>query len=150
MLAEVERRLMSALLAGDLPALDVLRQQYAAACVEDRTVADSGLSLVTNFRMPPSVSRLPVRRLELPDVGFQLAGGAQGCFARLRVEDGVLALFHAMLWAGPWPVEARVERVYYLSRRQAPEGWAQSGVARHELAAAGGYICRMSEERDTA
>lgn len=69
---EFERQVITALLAGDDPILDALRQQYAVATARGREKTTSGF--VTRFDVPASVAPIERKLLHLDDLQVELAG----------------------------------------------------------------------------
>ena len=120
-LTDVERTLLSHLLAGDHPALAVLRRQLAAATVEGREF--SAIGFFTDLVIPRSLTRLPVRRWVIGDVEFQLEGIVHGGSALLFVENGAASMLEVCLNGGElWPEDVEGLRAGYLIRAEAIRG----------------------------
>lgn len=114
-LSAVEQALLSMLLAGDHPALVILREQLQNAIVTNRNL--TGVGFFTYFAVTPGGSILPVQRWVIGDVGFELDGLEHGGGALLFVRDGVLRTLEAFTNAGePWPREPAGIAAYYTAR----------------------------------
>jgi hypothetical protein len=117
-LTELERALLSSILAGDHPALAVLRDQLAGAGVTEREF--SGVGFFTHFAVSPAAPRLPVRRWVISDVDLNLDGLQHPAGALLFVENGVLSMLEAYAYASEdWPTEPESFSVYYTTRGRA-------------------------------
>jgi hypothetical protein len=115
----VERVLMEWLLAGDHPALAILRAQHAVAEMAEREL--SGVGSFTHFRVPTDAPALPGgAHAVVDDVAFDLEGRETGGGAILFVRDGVLDMLELVMLTEPWPDVPRLRGVVYM--RDGPHG----------------------------
>ncbi|HSQ31461.1 MAG TPA: hypothetical protein VLN49_16510 [Gemmatimonadaceae bacterium] len=117
-LTALEQALLTALLAGDHPALSLLRDQLAVADVTQREF--SGVGFFTHFNVLPSAARLAVPRWVISDVDFRLEGLEHGGGALLFVKAGVLSMLEAYTYASEdWPAGDVRHSVSYVTRGKA-------------------------------
>jgi hypothetical protein len=118
-ISPVERELLQLLLAGEHPALEVLRRQAAVARMEPREF--SGVGFFTHFVVPSEAPRLTVQRWVIGDVEFTMDGLRYAGGALLFVEDGAISMLEAYLNADDhWPEEESGLRAGYLVRQSVP------------------------------
>ena len=115
---EFEVQLMTALLAGDDPMLEALRQQYAAATVSSREKAATGF--VTRFDVPKSVPPIGRKLLHLDDLQLQLAGTATPADASLHVHNGRLRSLECFVYDGAFPESPVIEAAWYYGTERFP------------------------------
>jgi hypothetical protein len=108
---EFEVQLMTALLAGDDPLLEALRQQYAAATVSGREKTATGF--VTRFDVPKNVPPIERKLLHLDDLQLQLAGTATPADASLHVHNGRLRSLECFVYDGAFPESPVIEAAWY-------------------------------------
>lgn len=108
---EFERAVMSALLAGDDPILDALRQQYAAATVRGREQTASGF--VTRFEVPASVPPIERKLLHLDDLQVELAGAATPADTSVHVRNGRLRSLKCFVYDGAFPESPEIRAAWY-------------------------------------
>jgi hypothetical protein len=115
-LNEIEHRLMTLLLDGELAQLNVLRRQLEVASVADRDF--SGVGFFTHFQVPPEVPRTEPLNFVLGDVSFQLFDSENGGEALLFVKGGVLDVLEAYNWTDEWPTSPILRETAYLRPAQ--------------------------------
>ena len=108
---EFERQVMTALLAGDDPILETLRQQYAAASVSGREKTATGF--VTRFDVPQSVPAIERKLLHLDDLQLQLAGVGTPSDVSVHVHNGRLRSFECFIYDGVFPEAPVIEAAWY-------------------------------------
>lgn len=108
---EFEAQVMTALLAGDHPIMEALRQQYAAATVRGRETTATGF--VTHFDVPPSVPPIERKLLHLDDLQLQLAGAATPADTSVDVHNGRLRSFECFVYDGAFPESPVIEGAWY-------------------------------------
>jgi hypothetical protein len=117
----LERAMMERLLAGDHPALETLRSQYAAAEVADREL--TGVGCFVYWRVPSDAPRAAVgKSVVIDDVAFTFHGSEHGGCALLFVSEGSLDLLEMVMWAESWPGEPRLADVHYLTHVPTGDG----------------------------
>ena len=114
MLNEIETTAMDMLLAGEHPALKVLRDQLAVAEVADREF--SGAGFFVDFRVPASSPRVDKGRLVIGDVYAELTGLEHDAGFLLFVTDGALDMLECFIVDDRWPSEPELVRAYYVRR----------------------------------
>jgi hypothetical protein len=108
---EFERAVMSALLAGDDPILDALRQQYAAATVSGREQTES--KFVTRFDVSSSVPPIDRKLLHLDDLQVELAGAATPADLSVHVQNGRLHSLEGFVYDGAFPESPEIRAAWY-------------------------------------
>lgn len=108
---EFEVQVMAALLAGDDPLLEALRQQYAASTVSGREKTATGF--ITRFDVPPGVPPIARKLLHLDDLQLQLAGTATPADASLHVHNGRLRSLECFVYDGAFPESPVIEAAWY-------------------------------------
>jgi hypothetical protein len=108
---DLERQIMTALLAGDDPLLETLRAQYAVAVVKDRE--RTGTGFVTRFEVPASAAPIERKLLHLDDLQVQLAGAATPVETSLHVHNGRLRSLECFVYDGAFPDAPVVEAAWY-------------------------------------
>ena len=128
---EFEHLVMVALLAGDDPILEALRQQYAAATVRDREQTANGF--VTRFEIPASVPPIERKLLHLDDLQLQLAGAATPADASVHVHNGRLRSLECFVYDGAFPDAPVIESAWYYGTERfaglTPELMAERDIA---------------------
>jgi hypothetical protein len=110
---EFEVQVMRALLAGDDPLLEALRQQYAAATVNGRE--KTGAGFITRFDVPQGVPPIERKLLHLDDLQLQLAGTATPADASVHVHNGRLRSLECFVYDGAFPESPVIEAAWYYS-----------------------------------
>ena len=118
--ADIERRVMKKILAGDHPSLAVLRAQYDIARVDGRDFSGSGF--FTHYSVPAAAPRVSPPRLQLSDLHLELAGSEYGAGVILFIDQGVLETLEVYMWAEEWPAEPDITAVYYLHETPHADG----------------------------
>ena len=108
---EFEVQVMTALLAGDHPILEALRQQYAAATVRGREKTATGF--ITHFDVPRSNPPIERKLLHLDDLQLQLAGAATPADASVHVHNGRLRSLECFIYDGAFPESPVIESAWY-------------------------------------
>ena len=114
---EIERTIMTALLAGSDPVLAQLRLQYAAASVKVREL--SGVGFFTHYSVPEACPAVEPADFEVQDLHLELDGLKHGAGVVLFVRGGRLDMLEGFSYDEPWPEAPRLNRWSYLVR--APE-----------------------------
>jgi hypothetical protein len=113
-MTELEKAIMSMLLAGDEHPLVALREQVRRASVVNRTF--SGCGFFTEFSVPSEVARVDPLNFEIGDVRLELSGVKHGAGVLLFVRDGVLSMLEGYTYGEePWPEEVLIVAARYLS-----------------------------------
>lgn len=126
-LEEFESLVMSALLAGEDPLLDALRQQYAGATVRGREVTATGF--VTRFDVPLSVPAIDRKLLHLDDLQVQLEGAAAPADTSVHVHNGRLRSLECFVYDGTFPEAPKIQAAWYYGTERYP------GITKELLAA---------------
>ncbi len=108
---EFERQVMTALLAGDDPILDALRQQYAVATVRGREKTTSGF--VTRFDVPAGAAPIERKLLHLDDLQLELAGTTTPVDASLHIHNGRLRSLECYVYEGTFPESPTIAAAWY-------------------------------------
>jgi hypothetical protein len=116
LIEELERRVMDLLLAGELPALTRLREQYARASIASREY--SGVGVFTNFAVPADVARVTPPNFTISDITYELANVENGGSAVLFIRDGALSMLELYNWTDEWPTEVHMTSLTYLVPRR--------------------------------
>jgi hypothetical protein len=110
---ELEKKIMAMLLAGDDPALAVLRSQADAATVASREF--SGAGFFTTFKVPENTPRLQgVPRLVIGDVYATIDGLEHEAGFLLFVADGAIEMLECFIVDPVFPPAPRLLRAYYV------------------------------------
>jgi len=115
---ELETQVMSALLAGDDPLLETLRQQYAASTVRDRERTATGF--VTRFEVPASALPIERKLLHLDDLQVQLEGAATPAETSLHVHNGRLRSLECFVYDGTFPESPSIQSAWYYGTERFP------------------------------
>ncbi|HEX2060524.1 MAG TPA: hypothetical protein VHK90_07270, partial [Thermoanaerobaculia bacterium] len=110
-LDEFEKQVMAALLAGEDPLLETLRQQYAAATVRDRERTVSGF--VTRFDVPASVPAIERKLMHLDDLQVELEGAATPADTSVHVHNGRLRSLECFVYDGAFPESPVIRSAWY-------------------------------------
>jgi hypothetical protein len=108
---ELERTVMSGLLAGDDPLLETLRKQYASAVVRGREVTANGF--VTRFEIPADVPAIDRKLLHLDDLQLQLVGLPTPADTSLHVHNGRIRSLECFVYEGAMPESPEIEAAWY-------------------------------------
>lgn len=110
----LERFVIDMLLAGELPALRALRQQFAASRPVSREL--TGVGFFTYFDVPASTPRVAVPgRLAFGDVEASIDGLEHGAGFVLFIQDGALEMLEGYTYDEPWPVDVTSFSLRYIS-----------------------------------
>jgi len=115
---EFERQVITALLAGDDPLLDALRQQHAAAAVRDRERTARGF--VTRFDVPPAAPAVDRKLLHLDDLQVELEGVQSPVDASLHVLNGRLRSLECFVYEGAFPEAPAIRSAWYYGTKKFP------------------------------
>jgi hypothetical protein len=113
---EMERRVMELFLAGDLPILNLLRDQYARASVENREY--SGVGVFSAFKVPTDAPRVTPPNFTISDISYELANVQNGGSAVLFIRDGALSMLELYNWTDDWPADLEITAMTYLVRKK--------------------------------
>src|SRR5262245_48403955 len=104
-------------LRGEHPALEVLREQLAAAVVSGREYTGGGF--FTHFAIPNGTRRLPsVGRIVIGDAYAEVAGLQYEAGFLVFVERGIFDMLECFIFEETWPAEARIRRLYYIHPKE--------------------------------
>jgi hypothetical protein len=117
-LDDFERQLMSALLAGDDPLLEALREQYAAATVRDRERTAAGF--VTRFDVPDSAPAIDRKLLHLDDLQVELEGASTPAETSVHVHNGRLKSVECFVYDGTFPESPSIKAAWYYGTERFP------------------------------
>jgi hypothetical protein len=109
---EFEKRVMTALLAGDDPILAILRNQYAVATVSDRKF--SGVGFFTTYSIPPHLPRVEPHNFHIGDIHVEVSGVSAGVGIVLFVRDGAIDFLEGFTYDGPWPDSLELLSLSYI------------------------------------
>lgn len=115
---EFERAVMTALLAGDDPLLEALRNQYAAATVRDREITSTGF--ITRFELPPDVPPIERKLLHLDDLQVELEGGKTPADTSVHVHNGRLRSLECFVYDGSFPESPSIRAAWYYGTKKYP------------------------------
>lgn len=115
---QFEKHVMSALLAGDDPLLETLREQYAAATVRDRERTGSGF--VTRFEVPESAPAIDRKLLHLDDLQVQIDGAATPAETSVHVHNGRLRSLECFVYEGAFPESPEITAAWYYGTERFP------------------------------
>jgi hypothetical protein len=101
-LTSFEQAVLDKLLAGDDPALAILREQARHASLRSREM--TGVGFHCHFDVPDNAERLGHEKFHLGDVNASVSGLAHGAGFVLFVEDGRLAMLEGYSYDEPWPI----------------------------------------------
>jgi hypothetical protein len=111
---EIERSAVEALLGGDQPALQILRNQFAKSRVKHREM--TGVGFFTYFDIPNTAERAPVpSRMVLDDVLGTVDGLQHGAGFVLFIVGGSLQMLEGFTYDENWPSEIRNFSLRYRS-----------------------------------
>ncbi len=113
---QFEQALAAALLAGDLPLLAVLREQWRSATFETRELSGAGFFL--KAVIPSSLPRADPPNLELGDVFFEAKGLRHGGGSVLFIRNGAISMLEAYSHVGDWPEEITEFTLQYFDGAQ--------------------------------
>lgn len=115
-LEQFEQAVMQALLAGDDPMLESLREQYALATVRDREITPSGF--VTRFEVPPSAPLIDRKLLHLDDLQLELDGAQTPVDTALNVHNGRLRSLECSVYDGTFPESPSIKAAWYYGTKK--------------------------------
>jgi hypothetical protein len=110
-LEQFEQAVMKALLAGDDPLLQTLRDQYEVATVRDREITPAGF--VTRFDVPASAKAIDRKLLHLDDLQVELEGAATPVDTALNVYSGRLRSLECSVYEGSFPESPVIKAAWY-------------------------------------
>lgn len=117
-LDDLERQLVTALLAGDDPLLETLRAQYEAAAVRDRELQPNGF--VTHFDIPKSAAAIDRKLLHLDDLQVELEGADTPADASLHVHNGRIRSLECFVYGGRFPESPVIRSARYYGTEPHP------------------------------
>ena len=103
---------MEFLLAGDLPTLHLLRDQYARSSVEHREY--SGVGVFSDFKVSADAPRVTPLNFTISDISYELANVENGGSAVLFIRDGALSTLELYNWTDDWPADPEITALTYL------------------------------------
>jgi hypothetical protein len=110
-LEEFERDVMAALLAGDDPLLETLREQYASATVRGREVTPTGF--VTRFDVPPDAPAIDRKLLHLDDLQLEIEGAKTPAETSVHIHNGRLRSLECFVYDGVFPDQPSIRAAWY-------------------------------------
>jgi hypothetical protein len=112
-LNDLEAAVLDKLLAGDNPALALLREQRRRLCVKKREY--SGVGFFTEFELPPVAPRLPISTpIRFGDVLADIDGMEHGAGFVLFIDNGLLTMLEGYSNANEnWPEKISSFRLSY-------------------------------------
>jgi hypothetical protein len=98
---QLEQAVMTMLLDGNDPTLNILRQQYHLATIASRELSGAGFFL--NFSIPSHAPRLPANAsLQLGNVIAKIDGLRHGAGFVLFINHGILDFLEGYSYNEPW------------------------------------------------
>jgi hypothetical protein len=114
-LTKLERAVLDMLLAGELPAAEVLRAHVRVGRVAERRM--TGVGFFTTFAVPADAPRVH-GSFQLGDVLATIEGLTHGAGFVLWVKDGALGVLEGYTFDEPWPREILEFRLEYVAHRE--------------------------------
>jgi hypothetical protein len=108
---EWELRLVEALLTGQDPMLEALRNQCAVAEVRSRKY--TGVGFYTQFTVADTAPRVEPPDFEITDVHADIVGLEAGAMAMLFVRQGVIDFLEVCAYFGGFPRDPEIRSVDY-------------------------------------
>ena len=115
---QFEAAALQALTAGDHPIFNALREQLAAASVENREFSETGF--FTDFAVPKTAPSVAPKTLHIGDVQFTLRGADTPADAIIHVDNGYLRTLEGYVYGGRWPEDPTIQSVGYYGAKQFP------------------------------
>jgi hypothetical protein len=109
---DLEQAVLDKLLAGDNPALDVLRTQAERSRVSNREF--TGVGFWTDLEVPEDAPAATPRDLTLGDVYATIHGLEHGAGFQLLIRGGRLSLLEGFTYDEPWPGEIAAFELAYI------------------------------------
>ena len=107
---------MEFLLAGDLPILRLLRDQYAHASVQKREY--SGVGVFSDFNVSAEAPRVTPANFTISDISYELANVQNGGSAVLFIREGALSMLELYNWTDGWPPDLEITSLTYLVHKK--------------------------------
>ena len=117
-LEDFEQQVVAALLAGDDPLLETLREQYAVSAVRAREVNTRGF--VTRFDIPSTAQAIDRKLLHLDDLQLELEGVKSAVDASLHVLNGRLRSLECFVYEGTFPQSPVIKSAWYYGTEKYP------------------------------
>jgi hypothetical protein len=109
---KIERAVMSMLLVGEHPVLDILRRQFELCTIAKREFTGAGVFVT--FSVPETAPRLPQRdSFSFGDVSADIQGLQHGAGFVLWVREGVLDFLEGYTYDELWPDQADAFSLQY-------------------------------------
>jgi hypothetical protein len=110
--AELERRVIEMLLAGEEPSLAILRRQLDGTTVSSRKF--TGVGFYTEFIVSPEFERVAkLASFKLGDVNGSAANIEHGMGFLLYITDGCVSMLEGYTYGEPWPKEVIGAKLSY-------------------------------------
>jgi hypothetical protein len=111
---ELTQQTLQMLLAGDDPALAILRSQLEVA--KRRPPEYTGVGFFIHFDVPQEATRLPGNpTIRFGDVIAEIEGLQHGAGFVLFIDNGVLAMLEGYTYDEPWPEKVSTYKLKYTS-----------------------------------
>lgn len=115
---DFEKSVMTALLAGDDPLLETLREQYAVATIRDREMTATGF--VTRFEVPKDAPTIDRKLLHLDDLQIEVDGAKTPADTSLHVMNGRLRSLECFVYEGAFPQSPAIRAAWYYGTEKYP------------------------------
>lgn len=111
-----ETQIMNALLDGNDPVLEILRQQFDSSEVNSREF--TGVGSFTYFKVSENSPRVDPSSFFISDVHLEIEGTENGASAMLFVRNGVIDFLEVIAVTGKLPEDYIINSVNYLTRKK--------------------------------
>lgn len=115
---QFQAQVITALLAGEDPLLETLRQQYELATMGDEQETPNGFIL----RFDVAAAAMPIDRkdLHLDDLQVELEGARTPADCSLHVDNGRLRTLECSVYEGEFPREPVIRAAWYYGTERFP------------------------------
>ena len=115
---QFQAQVIAALLAGDDPLLETLRQQYDLATMSDEQETPNGFIL--RFDIPATATPIDRKHLHLDDLQVELEGARTPADCSLQVQNGRLRTLECSVYEGEFPREPVIRAAWYYGTERFP------------------------------
>ena len=111
-----ENQIINAILEGNDPILETLREQYKSSKVVSREY--TGVGSFTQFEVSDLAPHVKPKGFVISDIHLEVKGTENGVSAMLFIKNGVIDFLEIITTTGNLPEDFVIESIYYFKRKE--------------------------------
>ena len=121
--SELETQIMKALLTGNDPVLNTLREQFYNSKIVKREFTGCGFFI--HFSVLESCKKVNPQNFVIDDVYLEVEGAENGASAMLFIREGIIDFLEVVTCTGNWPGNPILKSLNYFTKKPRADSVAE-------------------------